>query len=257
MKKEQLVSAQSAPTSIALDNEYVCWSRMQAEAGQELSSIVRRKEYERGAGKGIFYWGIGTAPALAVRFLAGLAHKVPVVFSVMKSRPRKIDLTPSRVVVWQRYIDLDGRDHPLPGHVLITSRADGPSGPKQCHYALVCHSNSPLVIQHADPFDPSAYRNVSSKGAAVGASQVTALLRRFSSPTTNTPYKANITAQLIDNYWVKLIDPLPLCNDQVSALRKVNLVGDNEWLEFVSELRGTPKFTGHTSERGTFALSEW
>jgi hypothetical protein len=40
--------------------EYVCCSRMQAEAGQALSAIVRRKEMERRAGRGQFSGAWGT-----------------------------------------------------------------------------------------------------------------------------------------------------------------------------------------------------
>src|ERR1700730_13554838 len=38
--------------------EFVCWSRMQAEAGQQLEAIIFRKERERQAGGGMFCWGV-------------------------------------------------------------------------------------------------------------------------------------------------------------------------------------------------------
>ena len=43
---------------------YLLWTRMQAEAGQGLELILRRKERERVAGDGRFFWGVGNAPAV-------------------------------------------------------------------------------------------------------------------------------------------------------------------------------------------------
>ena len=40
---------------------YFVWSKMQAEAGQGLAAIVARKEAERAAVDGIFWWGIGNS----------------------------------------------------------------------------------------------------------------------------------------------------------------------------------------------------
>jgi hypothetical protein len=71
-------------------SEILCWSRMQAEAGQELAAIMARKELERLAGDGLFFWGIGNAPSRAVGQLARVGHEIDVVFSVMKSRPKAV-----------------------------------------------------------------------------------------------------------------------------------------------------------------------
>ena len=72
----------------------------------------------------------------------------------------------------------DGHERPLPKHAIVTSRGDRRTGTKERHYALVCWSDTPLVLGDYGLFDPSAYRNLSGTGAPVGASQVTALLRR-------------------------------------------------------------------------------
>jgi hypothetical protein len=42
------------------------WTKMGAESGEGLAQIVRRKEGERVAGRGIFWWGIGTSLGPAV-----------------------------------------------------------------------------------------------------------------------------------------------------------------------------------------------
>jgi hypothetical protein len=66
--------------------EILCWTRIQAEAGETLPSIVLRKELERSAGDGIFCWGVGNAPALAVTAFARACRDIDVVFSRMKTR---------------------------------------------------------------------------------------------------------------------------------------------------------------------------
>lgn len=111
------LSAQNGP------EEYVCWSRMQAEAGQGLAAIVARKEREREAGDGLFFWGVGNAPAVMTNALARLNHPVRVVFSIMKGKPKAEDLRPRQTLVWRKYLDTDGVERDLPPNALITSRA--------------------------------------------------------------------------------------------------------------------------------------
>lgn len=63
-----LNSIVSMPSSyrqqFADDEEFVCWSKVQAESGQTLNAIVARKEKERLAGAGVFFWGVGNALSL-------------------------------------------------------------------------------------------------------------------------------------------------------------------------------------------------
>ena len=109
--------------------EIICWSRMQAESGQGLQQIVARKERERHAGKGLFFWGVGNAPSTVTRALAKTETPIPVIFSTMKSRPKKVDTNPSAISVWETYFDCNGIERPLPRHALITSKAHTASGP--------------------------------------------------------------------------------------------------------------------------------
>ena len=179
----QARAVQLEPRDTRAPKEYVCWTRMQAEAGQSLEAIVERKERERLDGEGLFMWGVGNAPAVATNALARMASPVPVIFSVMKSKAKPADASPARIVAWRRYIDLSGVERPLPGGSLVTSRGDSAKGVKRRHYALMCRSDSPLRLRRGTPFEPGAYRNVGGTGAPIGASQVTALLRRVSEPT--------------------------------------------------------------------------
>jgi hypothetical protein len=231
-------------------DEYVCWSRMQTEAGQTLEGIIARKEMERRAGNGLFFWGVGNAPALMINALARLGQPVPVIFSVMKSRPKAIDVAPSRTLAWRCYIDAYGSERPLPPHVIVTSRGDSASGAKRAHYALMCHSDDPLVIARGRRFDPAAFRNAGGTGAPVGYSQVTALLKRVGVESSSSDYEANITAWLTDSYWVRLTKPVELDAARLAVLSSAGEGGVNELREAAALVRGGRPANDGSEARG-------
>lgn len=210
---------------------------MQTEAGQGLDAILARKECERKAGNGLFFWGVGNAPALLANVLARLNRPVPVIFSIMKSRPKTADVAPGRTLIWCRYIDSNGVERCLPPSALITSRGDSAAGEKKTHYALMCHSDEPLRLRRGQGFDPTAYRNAGGTGAPVGASQVTALLQRVRPEHPSDQYEVNLTASLAGSYWVRLTQPRELSE---AELRRISGICDHDkdhWLEFVAKLR--------------------
>jgi|CXWL01.1.fsa_nt_gi hypothetical protein len=230
--------------------EYVCWSRMQAEAGQQLDAIIARKELERRAGNGRFLWGVGNPPAVIANVFARAEVPVRAIFSVMKSRPKTVDVTPSRTVAWRRYFDAHGDERPLPPYALVTSRGDSASGAKRTHYALMCRSSEPLTIRRGEPFDPGAFRNAGGTGAPVGASQVTALLRRVGEDGAEPNYEANITAWLVASYWVRLTDPVELDASRLKLLASAVDEGLNEWCEIVAQVLSGPA-AGRSEAIGT------
>jgi hypothetical protein len=203
---------------------------MQAEAGEQLSRIVRRKELERRTGNGLFFWGVGNAPSRAIPTLVRAAAAIDVLFSVMKSKPKAHDAAPSRVLAWRRYIDAEGVMRAIPKHVLVTSRA----GSRDCHYALMCRSESPLEVTDEGPFDPTAFRNYGA-GGAVGASQVTALIERCA-PDGSSGYRVAMRARLTGGFWVKLVDPVELTSAAKVALEE-EPSDDEAWLELVGYVR--------------------
>ncbi len=93
--------AGSSLSSPKEDDGIVCWSRMQAEAGQQLDAIISRKELERQANAGMFVWGVGNAPARLTRVLARAGKPVRAVFSIMKSKPRRIDALADALLLWR------------------------------------------------------------------------------------------------------------------------------------------------------------
>jgi len=211
--------------------QIICWTRMQTEAGQDLDNIFARKEVERHAGAGVFFWGVGNPPARAIANLAEASIDVPVIFSVMKSKPKLKDVKPSRVLAWRRFVDLTGTVCSLPAHALVTSRANS----RSAHYALVCKSFRPLAHIEYGTFNPDDWRNLSRQGKPIGPSQVTALLRRVGTTGTGT-YTIAFEAQLTGSYWVKLVDPVEVSlRDRVSI---ANFKGSiQEWLNLCQNLK--------------------
>jgi hypothetical protein len=225
-------------------SEIVCWSRMHAHAGQNLSLILARKELERRTGEGLFFWGVGNAPGQSLTQVAKAALNVDVVFSLMKSQPKAADVSASEIFVWRRYFDMHNYERPLPIHSLITSRGYAAGQPRRGHYALMCRADRPLTLGDFGIFDPSAYRNVSRVGAPVGSSQVTALLRRVNEEGPHSDYRINFYAKLVDSYWVKLSDPVRLSDNRriemARELAQVLSYTRADWRNIVAELREGP-----------------
>ncbi|MCD7111673.1 hypothetical protein LRX75_21815 [Rhizobium sp. DKSPLA3] len=213
---------------------FVCWTKMQAEAGQDLFNIFRRKEFERKAGNGVFFWGIGS-PLDFSRLQS--SDRVDLVFSTMLSAPKSEDRYPESVLVWRKYVNATGQEVDLPPHVLLMSRATTKLGPKKRHYALVCYSDKDLALGDEGEFDPTVYRNAGPNGGKVGFSQVTSLLERTSEASTPSRYRINFRAELRQPFLVKLCDPVllePVDRRRVDDHR----AGESAtWLRFATQIR--------------------
>ncbi len=205
-----------------------------------LAHIIARKEIERRAGKGVFFWGVGNAPSKAINSVSQYRQSVPLFFSIMKSKPKLQDRSPEKIVAWRKYVDAAGDLRELPAHVLVTSRLTT----RACHYALMCRSDLPLALNDYGEFRPRDWRNASGNGREVGSSQVTALLRRVSE-SSGASYQVAIQAQLTGAFWVKLLDPIELTKSNVMALREVP-TGVRAWKEFVAKIRAMPKRSART-----------
>lgn len=219
----------------------VCWTRIQAEAGQDIGSIIARKEAERRAGDGLFFWGVGNAPSRSIGKLSAESEEIDVIFSLMKRRPQARDVSPSGVVAWQTYFDCEGVERSIPPHVLVTSRKESSTGNKSVHYALVCQSDEELRLADQGTFDLKAYRNIGAYGGPVGNSQVTALLVRTRDEVHVSDYRINFRAKLVGGYWVKLARPRVLDESAIAKLSRLSLRATEmkieEWAEAVSEIR--------------------
>jgi len=187
-----------------------CWTRFGTEAGQAIDQIVERKEQERAANGGLFFWGIGNALGPSIRELLRRTTNPEVLFSPIKSLPRSVDSQPAAVVAWTAAETLAGEPFQLPGHSLVTSRYD-PNAPRESSYALVCFSPRPLNESRCDERIAFAGLRNLRTGRPVGASQVTAVVKSMSIAVAERPrYEVWIRAKLVEPYFLRLRGPLLL-----------------------------------------------
>ncbi|OYD88505.1 hypothetical protein CDG77_23290 [Nostoc sp. 'Peltigera membranacea cyanobiont' 213] len=218
---------------------------MGSEAGEDLAAIIRRKEWERQLGGGYFFWGIGQSLGENARIATREKTSLHAFFSPMLSKPKTIDVAPTEVVLWNAWIDVQGRVRQLPIHCLVTSRASLPSGrKKESHYALVCFSDKKLN-EHKEEMciSPSCLRNMNTN-KPLGSSQVTAVVRVEKEHdqicNTNKSYSVSFTTELRSPYCIQLVQPMLLDTKKVFEIKEISYSGDIEsWIVLVKQLRSS------------------
>ena len=190
--------------------ESFCWTRFGTEAGQSADQIFARKEQERVANGGLFFWGIGNAVGPSIAQLVRALGNPEVLFSPIRSAPRRDDVAPAIVAAWSEATTMAGEPYSLSAQSLITSRLD-PISPRDVHYALICYSDRSLfgnVSEEKLVF--GRLRNLLTK-RPVGASQVTAVVQYDRTATqTGAVYDVNFRAVLVPPYFIRLRKPMPL-----------------------------------------------
>ncbi len=180
-----------------------------------MDHILARNERERTANSGVFLWGIGNAIGPSIHELLRVEPDPTVIFSAIKSPPRPRDVHPTAVAAWTVGETLSGNQFCLPKYSIVTSRFD-PASPKAVHYALVCFSQQKITNQLCqEDVGFSELRNV-IRGTVVGASQVTAVVRRHHNAAEGLSvarYRVAIRAQLVYPYFVRLRHPVLLPPD--------------------------------------------
>jgi len=189
---------------------YFCWTRFGTEAGQGIGKILERKEEEREANGGLFFWGIGNALGPSIEELLRRTTNPEVLFSPIKSVPRSVDSQPAAVVAWTAAETFRGEPFNLPEQTLVTSRYD-PNAPRESSYALVCFSSVPLSEAGGNgQVAPAMLRNLRT-GRPIGASQVTAIVESVDSiERESSSYEVLIRARLAEPYFLRLRNPLTL-----------------------------------------------
>jgi len=187
-----------------------CWTRFGPEAGESLDQILTRKNAEREACAGTFYWGIGSAVGPALAALVAQTEQPEVLFSPIKSPPRPTDVSPPHIVRWSAGKGLFGGTVELPTVACVTSRWD-PTRPSTPRYALVCSSDQPLCPRNQGELRFETLSNLRS-GSPLGASQVTAVVRRraVSHVANGRTYPVALRALLVWPYLVRLHAPRPI-----------------------------------------------
>ncbi len=197
-----------------------CWTRFGTEAGETIEAILTRKEAERQANNGVFFWGIGNSVAPAIAELVRRVDQPEVLFSPIKSPPRRVDVAPGSVVQWTSAEGLSGGAVEIPAHTRVISRWN-PLRPAGAHYALVCWSGKPVELADAGRLSLQALRNLRS-GAPVGASQVTAVVHRAETGHGGE-YAVAFRAALVAPYFVRLREPMPVDERSDSTFRRFAL----------------------------------
>jgi hypothetical protein len=193
-----------------------CWTRFGTEAGEPIEQILRRKEVERCANNGVFFWGVGNSVAPGMAKLIKRTDRPEVLFSPIRGRPRRVDTNPACIVEWTEGETLFGSRFELPKTVAIKSRGDA-LALKVPHYALVCSREDPLEMSDLGRLSIYALRNLLS-GNALGASQVTAIVIRTNEQITDgATYPITLRAALVAPYFIRLRNPV-LLEDGEEAL---------------------------------------
>jgi len=203
-----------------------CWTRFGTEAGQSVGQIFGRKEEERAANAGVFFWGIGNAIGPSMAELLRRTCAPEVLFSPIKSTARPQDCAPEAVVAWQEGETLDGKRYRLPAQSLITSRCSLNSS-SETHFALVCYSERPLArMDSVESVHFGELRNVVS-GRRIGASQVTAVVERDdATKSKGTSYEVFLRAFLVPPFFLRLRQPRVLPKPEI----------DKTWADIVSRM---------------------
>jgi len=205
-----MISGSNDPTRPAIPDVF-CWTKFGAEAGEVPTSIFQRKELERRRNGGVFLWGIGQSIGPSLPELLHATSEPEVLFSPIRTPAAVRDASPSQVVIWCDAVGYDGRRFRLPEHSLVTSRMD-PARPPSGHYALVCAAESPILWPEGkdDYVAPETLRNLRS-GASLGASQVTAVVRRIRGAVPGcNQYPVLARARLAYPYLVRLTRTVPV-----------------------------------------------
>lgn len=220
-----------------------CWTKVGSEAGQSLQEILCRKEFERTIGGGTFCWGVGTSLGKVLKIARKKVPKgeIDILFTPMKSSAKLIDKSPSELLLWLSYWDEHGNVTSLPRHMIVSSRRKSQSGHiKKNHYALVCSSNQKInLMKNEAIFDANLTRNFISHNA-VGASQVTALVRYLGRGVEKLgkPYHVAFRARFYDMGFIKLAEPVEIQGRVAKLYTQLNAAKSvQEWENTASLLK--------------------
>lgn len=180
------------------------WTKYGTESGESPLEVLARKEQERLKAGGVFLWGIGTSVAPALRALLDTVRGPEVLFSPMRSKPKQVDVVPESVLVWRGALDMNSVPWNMPVGSVVTSRMG------LRHWALVCHSESPLDNSGACADIPVEQLRNYATGTALGHSQVTSVVRfKKTLPREGSMvYSVGLRAKLVAPYLVRLTDAM-------------------------------------------------
>lgn len=171
------------------------WSRIGPEGGFTLEQIIYWKEMQRSTGNGIFWWGVGNAPAKE-KVRAVLQQPRPIVlFSVQKKQEHG---DRRQRILWTTYIDTDGTERELGENVHVTSE----SIPERPQKAIVAKSQNPIRIESGIGFDLGLVRHYGGK-KRIGQSVTSVLEKDPKGSPTGELYDQGFKCTLINIFELK------------------------------------------------------
>lgn len=90
-----------------------CWTKIGTESGEELPTVVLRKEWERRLGGGRFLWGINQPLGSSAQVAAHRTGSLLALFSPVASRVRPGERKRADALLWNAWIDASGQVRPL------------------------------------------------------------------------------------------------------------------------------------------------
>jgi len=223
----------TAPTMV-----FFVWTEISFEAGESPEHTILRKEAERIAGSGEFWWGVNAPLGITVETRAERSGgTLPALFS--KSRTTE-ERHSSQVRIWDTWRSLlhpqiHGR---IPDHVVLTSGHD--PGRRQARYAFICRSET-MIINGTIGFCDLA-QCLSLKGAQRVPHLRKAHVLRKDEPllsskgsSSQSVYSIAFKATLVGHCLVLLENFKLLTEAELNSLREFQ-VGD-DWLTLAKKLR--------------------
>ena len=217
---------------------FVC-SVIGGDANETLDHIVKRKEAERVAGSGEFWWGLGAPLGADVEDKARQnGGTLPALFSESSTSAKHS----GQVLVWQNWKSVlpprkAGR---IPNHIIVTSGHNQNTTKKKPHYALICHLNVHLVLGNLGYCDLTqclTAKNQKPINYVVGARLLEKQLPLMSGQgiSSLSVRKIAFEATLVGHCYVKLENPRALTATQLASLQ--NYQPGHDWLCLVKQLR--------------------
>ncbi len=194
-----------------------CWQRIGPYSEQSTRLVVYRKNLERLAGDGEYWWGHGIGgicdsidPHL-INAVKQSERPPKVLFSPMKDEEDVHKRKQGRRIIFEAET-MDGTRYELPPHVIMTRTLDD----KRPYFALICSSPEPLnpapnrIIER---IDVTNYRSIHKNGKRseqnlkAAGQRTTMVIERFGSERrlATDGYPVIFQAKLIWPYCVRLL----------------------------------------------------
>jgi hypothetical protein len=214
------------------------WCEFSSVAGETLERTIVRKEAERIAGAGEFWWGLGASLGVSVEVMA---HRNGGTLPLLFSKPRTTRPPRSTQIriwnAWRSILHPDQQGY-IPDHVIITSGHDRQK--RETRYALICHSAVKLALGNVGICDLAQCRRVRSRDKVAdlrGAQLLTKpepLISHHGSPSQSV-HRIAFEATLFGHCYVQLENFRILADAEFDSLLQFQ-EGD-DWLGLVKKLR--------------------